>query len=50
MFVLGLLAILQMVFLPGFLVLTAAGIPRKSLLQTLVYAFALSGLSNYLIA
>ena len=50
MFVLGLLAIVQMVFLPGFLVLTAAGIPRKSLLQTLVYAFALSGLSNYLIA
>jgi len=47
MFVLGMLSILQITFLPGFLILKTAKI-NKGIIQTLVFSFALSLISNHI--
>ncbi len=49
MYLLGLLSVLQMVFIPGFIVLKFFRFHLESKIQTLVYSFGLSLLINYLL-
>ncbi|NIM11945.1 MAG: hypothetical protein GTO45_07505 [Candidatus Aminicenantes bacterium] len=49
MYLLGLLSIMQMVFIPGFIVLKFFRFHLESKIQTLVYSFGLSLLINYLL-
>lgn len=48
MFILGLLSIIQITFLPGILILKAFRI-KKGFIQTLIFSFALSLITNHLI-
>jgi len=48
MFLLGILSFFQMVFIPGFILLSVFKIQQESKIQTLVYSFGLSLLFNYL--
>lgn len=50
MFLLGIISILQICFIPGYLLLALGKLPRKSTLQTLVFSYCLSFFCNYLIA
>ena len=49
MYLLGLLSILQMVFIPGFIVLKFFRFDLKTKIQTLIYSFGLSLVINYLL-
>jgi hypothetical protein len=49
MLFLGFLSVLQLAFVPGYIVLSVFRFDQKSLSQTLVYSFALSLLVNYLL-
>src|SRR5512133_3181499 len=50
MFLIRAAGLIQVAFLPGWLVLAAAGIDRSRRLQTLVRAFAASLIVNYVVA
>ena len=49
LFLLSLIAFLQMAFIPGFIALQYSRVTLESKIQTLVYSFALSLLINYLL-
>lgn len=49
MLLLGILAVIQTVFLPGFIFISIFSIKTKSTIQKLIYVFALSLFSNYAI-
>ena len=49
LFLLSVIAFLQMAFIPGFIALKYSRIPLESKLQAVIYTFALSVLMNYLL-